>query len=74
MVKVATSMPKAEFLRITRKLTRDNSGAADDMDLCTTTQVVPAPKQFLRQENEIPGPSDGPLLNELNVPAATPIG
>ena len=74
MVEVATSIPKAEFLRITRKLTRDTGSSASDMDLCTATQVVPTPLQFVRQENEVPGASDDPLLNDLSDPAATPIG
>ena len=65
LVRVAISMPKAEFLRITRKLTRDISGSAIDLDLCTTTPVVLTPVLLVRQENEEPGPSDGPLLNDF---------
>ena len=38
-------------------LTRDIGGSANDMDLCTTTQVVPTPMQFVRQEMRYQGPA-----------------
>ena len=72
LVDVSTSMPQAEFLRITRKVTRDIRGSANDMDLCITTQVVPTPMHVVRQEMRYQ--SDDPLLVDLNDPAATPIG
>ena len=74
LVKVATSMPEAEFLRITRRLTRVISGSADDVGLCAATRVVHAPVRFVRRHSEVPGPGDHLLLNDLNDPAATPIG
>ena len=50
LVRVANSMPKAHFLRITRKVSRDIEGSANDMDLCATTQVVPTPVHSALQE------------------------
>ena len=40
LVKVANSMPRSQFLRVTRKVSGDIEGPATDMDLCTTTQAV----------------------------------
>ena len=42
LVKVANSMPRSQFWRITRKVSRDIEGPATDKDLCHTTQAVPA--------------------------------
>ena len=43
LVKVANSMPKAQFLRTTRKVSGDIEGSVNDMDLCAATQVVLSP-------------------------------
>ena len=40
LVKVADSMPRAEFLRVSRILSQDAGVSAGTMDLCASTQVV----------------------------------
>ena len=46
LVKVANSMPKSEFLRIGRKLTRDAGGSGGSMDLFAPPQVDCTPIQL----------------------------
>ena len=49
--KVANSLPKAEFFRISRKLSKDAGVSAGATDLSATTQVVDTPIQRKLQEN-----------------------
>ena len=61
-VKVAKSMPKSQFLHITCEVSRDIEGSANDMDLRTTTQVVPSPVHSTLQESEVRQHHDDPLV------------
>ena len=71
LVKVVNSIPRAEFLRIARRLSRDFRGSANDMDLCTSTQVVHVPIQTELRQNEVQGPNDDPLVNDLKLSCCT---
>ena len=51
LVKVVHRTPRAEFLRIARRLSSDFGDSANDMDLCTATQVVDTPVLCGLEEN-----------------------
>ena len=59
LVKVANSMPKYEFLRIGRKLTRDAGGSGGSMDLFAPPQVDCTPNNFV---NMLETWNKGPVL------------
>ena len=50
LVKVASSMPGSQFLRITRKVSREIEGPAIDMDLCTATHLPQVPSTLMDNE------------------------
>ena len=74
LVKVANSMPRSQFLRITRKVSGDIEGPALDLDLCTTTQAVPPQVPSTLLDNEVQEVVDDPFGDDLNDPVVTLIG
>ena len=54
LVEGPNSVPKSQFLRITRNVSRVIESSANDMDLCTTTQVVPSPLRLKRMRCKNP--------------------